>query len=118
MVKSVQRIPHPKKVRFIELYRETHGFISDCARAVGIDRSTYYEWLDKDKDFALAIADAEAETNDEMKQALIQKAADGDMTGIIFWLKSRHPEFKPQPTTLVQVNNYKDEASKELEEYQ
>lgn len=86
----------PKKREFIELYRETHSNITECASAIGISRQTYYDWLEKDKNFALAIANAEAETNDYMKQALIERAGEGDMTAIIFWLKNRHPEFKQQ----------------------
>jgi transposase-like protein len=95
----------PKKKRFVELYRETRGFISDIARAVGITRQRYYQWLDEDKNFALAVMDAEAEINDEMKQELIRQAqADNNTTALIFWLKNKHPEFKPQRETNVQVN--------------
>lgn len=98
------QFPHPKKEKFIELYRETRGFISDICRAVMIDRKTYYNWLDADKDFALAIAEAEAEINDEMKDALIRQAGDGNLGAIIFWLKNKHPEFK-QNVNVYQQNN-------------
>ena len=88
------QITHPKKLRFLEYYRETRGHISDCARAVEIERKTYYNWLDTDPVFAMAIAEAEAELNDEMRDALIKKGADGDLGAIIFYLKNRHPDFK------------------------
>lgn len=103
------QIQHPKKKQFLELYRETKGFISDITRALEIDRSTYYKWLENDEEFAVAVAECEAEINDEMKQLLIHKAqGDGDTTALIFWLKNKHPEFKPgqmNVQTNIQVNN-------------
>jgi len=99
---------HPKKEQFIELYRQTKGFISDICRALNISRATYYKWLDKDEQFALAIADAESEVNDEMKQILIDKAGSGDLGAVIFWLKNKHPEFnhRQQTNVAVQVNTF------------
>lgn len=114
------QILHPKKREFIELYRQTRGHISDCARAIGVTRQTYYDWLESDKGFAIAVAEAEAETNDDMKKALIDKAGDGDMTAIIFWLKNRHPDFKQvrETTVAVQVNNYNDIIKTEKSEFE
>ena len=106
-----------KKQKFIEAYKSTNGNITDSAQIVGIERKTYYNWLEKDKDFALAIMDSEANLNDEIRQVLIQKAAEGDMTAVIFYLKNRHPDFKPQPTTLIQ-NNFGEHAQKELKEFE
>lgn len=102
------QIQHPKKAEFLDLYRQTKGFISDICRAVQIDRSTYYKWLDTDEQFALAIADAESEINDEMKQILIDKAGSGDLGAVIFWLKNKHPEFNQRQLTnvAVQVNTF------------
>ena len=82
-----------------------------------IDRGTYYNWLKDDNNFALQILDSEADLNDEIRQVLISKAAEGDMTAVIFYLKNRHPDFKPQPTTLIQ-NNFGAHAKKELEEFE
>ena len=85
---------NPKKIIFIEAYRQLHGHISDSCRTVEIARQTYYDWLDKDTNFAIAIANEDSELNDEMRQAIIHKAQDGDTTALIFWLKYRHPDFK------------------------
>lgn len=104
MSKKIQQIQQIKKDKFVAFYRESRGHISNCARAVGIDRGTYYNWLEKDDDFARDIAEAEAELNDDMKELLIQNAADNNMTAIIFYLKNRHPEFKQSNNTNVQVN--------------
>lgn len=94
-----------KKQKAIELWRETHGHISNICRTLDIERKTFYAWLKADKAFAQALFDAEAELNDEVRDALIQKIANGDMTGIIFYLKNRHPDFlEKKPNTMVQVN--------------
>lgn len=98
----------PKKLQAVELWRETRGHISDLCSAVGISRQTYYDWMAEDPNFNLAIQNAEAELNDDMRKALIDKAADGSSSDIQFYLKKKHPEFKDVPNTLVQVNNYKD----------
>jgi alpha-D-ribose 1-methylphosphonate 5-triphosphate synthase subunit PhnI len=55
--------------------------------------------LKKDPKFATGIVNAEAELNDEVRDALISKIADGDMTAIIFYLRRKHPEFIYKPTT-------------------
>lgn len=86
-----------EKKKFVEVYRQLHGHITDTCRAIGISRQTYYDNLEKDPRFADSLADANAELNDEMRQALIHKAQDGDTTALIFWLKYRHPDFKQQP---------------------
>ena len=104
MPKSALQTSHPKKERFIELYGEARTHITDLCRAVGIGRKTYYDWLDKDPEFAMRIAEAESEVNDDMKKALIEKGGEGDLGTIIFWLKMRHPEFKMQNNTYIQDN--------------
>jgi hypothetical protein len=106
-----------KKKRFVLLYTKLNGHITNTCAGIGIDRQTYYNWLDhENKDFANAISEAELSLNDEIRDVLINKAASGDMTGVIFYLKNRHPDFKPQPTTLIQ-NNFSQSLQKEKDEF-
>lgn len=114
---KVQQIQQLKKDKFIDAYKRTNGNITDSAAIAEIDRGTYYNWLENDSDFALQIMDSEANLNDDIRQVLIEKAASGDMTAVIFYLKNRHPDFKPQPTTLIQ-NNFGEHAKKELEQFE
>lgn len=104
MTTAINKINAIKKEKFIDAYKKTNGNITDSSSIAGINRGTYYLWLDKDKDFAMKILDSEANLNDEIRQVLIAKAADGDMTAVIFYLKNRHPDFKPQPNVLIQQN--------------
>jgi hypothetical protein len=85
-----------KKAKVIELWKKTMGHVSQSCLGAGITRHTFYDWMKKDKEFATALIDAEGELNDEIRDVLINKASEGDMTAVIFYLKNRHPDFKPQ----------------------
>jgi hypothetical protein len=115
-MKTVKRIEQLKKEKFIDAYQKTNGNITDSASIAEISRGTYYNWLESDNDFAMAILDSEANLNDEIRQVLISKAAEGDMTAVIFYLKNRHPDFKQQPSTAIQVN-FNKILSDEREKY-
>lgn len=104
---TIAQISQLKKNKFIEAYKQTNGNITDSASIAGIDRRTYYNWLKDDENFALSILDSEADLNDEIRQVLINKAAEGDMTAVIFYLKNRHPDFK-QTGPNIQVNILND----------
>ena len=105
------------KLRAVVLWKETRGHISNICRAIGISRQTFYDWLKEDEEFNKAIQEAEWELHDEVRDALIQKIADGSSSDIQYYLNRRHPEFKPQPQVLIQ-NNFGDHAKKELEEFE
>jgi len=92
-----------KKANAIEAWQKTNGHVTNLCKIVGITRKTFYSWMKKDPEFALGIVDAEAELNDEVRDALISKIADGDMTAIIFYLRRRHPDF--QDRSFIQQNN-------------
>jgi len=83
-----------KKKEAIELWAKTFGHISQICKAIGISRTTFYDWMNNDVDFQLELINAEGELNDEIRNVLIEKAAAGDMTAVIFYLKNRHPDFK------------------------
>lgn len=105
------------KKAFVLLYRQLMGHITNTCAGCGISRGTFYNWLAADKDFAVAIAESESELNDEIREALIHEAAIGNIAAIIFYLKNRHPDFKQQPINLIQVNNFKEDITKELDEF-
>lgn len=105
-----------KKAEVIDLWRQTHGHISDLCRSAGISRTTFYNWLKDDKEFALAIVDAEYELNDDMRDALITKAQEGDLGAIIFYLKKRHPDFLDRPNQINIQQNMSLEVIEDEEE--
>lgn len=104
-VKVVDKLDAIKKKDFVSLYSQTMGHITDCCRALNMSRQTYYNWLDSDENFARQIMEAEMDLNDDIRDVLVKKAGEGDMTAVIFYLKNRHPDFKPQPQqNNIQVN--------------
>lgn len=102
--KQIAKIAAEKKLELIDLWGQTRGHISNMCRAVGVTRKTFYTWLREDKDFNEAIQDAEWDLNDDVRDALIQKIADGSSTDIQFYLKRRHPDFKDKPIIAQQFN--------------
>jgi len=94
------------KLKAIELWRETRGHISNICRALDISRTTFYKWMNEDEVFTEALAEAEAELLDDVRDALIQKIADGDMQAITFYLKKRHPDFIDQSNNSIVQNNF------------
>lgn len=94
-IKSLQS-EHPKKGRFLEYYGETRGNITTSAKAAEISRTTYYAWLKDDEQFRAIKETLDEELNDEMREALINLAGEGNLGAIIFYLKRKHPEFREQ----------------------
>lgn len=108
------------KIKAVELWKQTHGHISDICTVLGISRTTFYTWLNSDPEFAQTLQDAEGELNDEIREALIQKCAEGDMTAITFYLRKRHPDFKDikmQPATFIQ-QNFAEHIKQEMKRFE
>ena len=77
---------------------EKNPIISSACAKLGIGRSTYYEWLSKDKVFTKAV-DQSAKygvsfINDMAESKLIQNIQSGSNTAIIFWLKNHNPIYR------------------------
>ncbi len=64
----------------------------------GIGRATYYRWRKEDEAFAdeadEALSAGKKIVNDIAESQLMKAVRDGNMTGIIFWLKNNHPDYK------------------------
>jgi hypothetical protein len=81
----------PKKLRqrvWLEAYKASLFNITEACKEIGIDRSTYYRWLESDRDFSKAAQDAKEEKLDFIEDKLLGKIAEGDTTAIIFALKT------------------------------
>lgn len=71
--------------------------VSIACEKTGIARATYYRWKKDDSVFA-AKADQYLQEgvllmNDMAESQLLSAIRDGDMTAIMFWLRSRHGAF-------------------------
>lgn len=100
IIDGADKLDSPKKRIFVKLYNQLYGHISNSCLGTGIVRQTYYDWLEKDQLFRELIMQSEMNLNDKIRDVLIQKAATGDMTAVIFYLKKRHPDFKELPNNI------------------
>ncbi len=109
------KIQHLKKKSFLSSYYKTTCNISASVIEAQIDRSTYYEWIVADKNFALAVEDIQKQLSDEIEQGLISEARAKNMTATIFFLKNKHPEYKEERQQVnVQVNNNMSEVAQAI----
>ena len=64
----------------------------------GIGRATYYRWRKEDSKFSndadAAIFEGSLLVNDMAESQLFGAIREGNMTGIIFWLKHHHPAYE------------------------
>ena len=78
-----------KKQRFVEEFFNKAGNISELCKAVGIHRSTYYEWMNKDEKFNAKINAEREGLIDFAESKLIKLIDEKNVTAIIFFLKTR-----------------------------
>ncbi len=85
-----------QKLDFLEHLAKSSIVQLACERS-GIGRSTYYDWRKKDKNFAQkadkAIIAGSLLVNDIAESQLLRAIQNGNMTGIIFWLKNHHHSY-------------------------
>lgn len=88
-----------KKRILLEQFKKT-PVIEVACKKLGISRATYYRWCKEDPEFAqeseFAINEGSQVVNDMAESKLISAIKDGNMTGIIFWLKNHHRNYAPK----------------------
>ena len=61
----------------------------DIAKNMGISKSTLYEYRKKSEEFDEALRENKEYADAVIENALYQKAKNGDVTAMIYWLKNR-----------------------------
>lgn len=88
-----------KKKEFIEQLRKTPIIQVTCEK-LGVARATFYRWKKKDPKFADEVEQSLNEgsqlINDMAESQLISAIKEGNLTGIIFWLKNHHKNYSPK----------------------
>ncbi len=91
------------KALLIDQLRKTPIVQLACEKT-SLSRASYYRWHKDDSEFAeaadLALSEGSALVNDMAESQLMAAIRDGNMTGIIFWLKHHHPTY----ATRVQID--------------
>lgn len=78
-----------RKRAVIEALNESFGIVTTACINAGIDRSTFYEWVKNDAEFAKAVDDIEDVTLDFVEGKLLQNVKDNDTQSILFYLKTK-----------------------------
>lgn len=67
-----------------------------CAKA-GVARTTYYRWLNEDKNFHRRVEESKQpgidSINDLAESAIIKKVQEGDISAAKYWLSHNHPNY-------------------------
>lgn len=99
-IKQVQQKATKNKLqKAVKLWTQEMGNISAVCKKMGINRSTFYRWLDRYPSLQKDLLREESELNDELKNVLIEKALKGHTSELLFYLKKKHPEFKDMRLT-------------------
>jgi transposase-like protein len=85
---SIDTLDKHKKI-IVAALEASGGNVSACCRNVGISRSTFYNYVQDDEKFALAVYETKEAEIDMVEDALKQKIQGGDTASIIFYLKTQ-----------------------------
>jgi len=83
-----QQNPTTKKA-MLEALEKSLGVVTTAAKAVGIDRSTHYEWLKTDEAYRDAVTSIGDVALDFAESQLHKQMQTGDTTACIFYLKTK-----------------------------
>lgn len=81
------RIEQLKKAA-VEALHKSRGNVSAACAACGIGRTQFYQWKKDDEEFAHAVDNVREIEIDKVESKLLDKIDDGDITAIIFYLKT------------------------------
>jgi len=114
---SVSKRIKTDKEALVEQLSKTPIVTLACEKT-GVGRATFYRWKKEDAKFSKAADDA-IETgnlliNDLAESQLLSSIRDGNLTGIIFWLKHHHPSYE----TRIELRQAYDRSEEKLSKHQ
>jgi len=99
----------PKQLMFIDIFENNATNISQACKKVGINRATYYDWVDKSDTFKKRIDEAKEGMIDFAESMLFKNMKAGNPTSIIFFLKT-----KGRSRGYVEYNDQTEESKDEV----
>lgn len=78
-----------KQQKFLKAFEESFGVISYACKAAGVARQSYYNWRKKDPEFNAKVEEIEEAAIDVVESKLLSAINNGDLTAIIFYLKTK-----------------------------
>ena len=77
------------KKAWVQAMEKNLGIVTQTAKAVGIHRSTYYEWRKQDPEFAERCDEVQNIALDFVEGKLLKRIQDEDTASILFYLKTK-----------------------------
>jgi hypothetical protein len=77
------------KKKVLEQLEKSLGVVTIACKNAGVDRSQFYVWLQKDKEFADSVAELDNVALDFAESQLHKQIKDGVPSSTIFYLKTR-----------------------------
>ena len=78
-----------KKDAMLQALERSLGIVTTACNAVGINRSTHYDWMRKDPDYKQAVKSIEDRTLDFAESHLHKLIKEGNPAATIFFLKTK-----------------------------
>jgi len=115
------------KIALLAALEKSLGIVSTACKAVGLDRSTFYKYVNEDEEFAAAVADIENVSLDFAESSLLKQIQDYNTAATIFYLKTKGkhrgyverqeisgPGGKPIHTEVIDYKKLSDDALREI----
>ena len=77
------------KREFLEALKRCAGNVSEAMRQVHISRTTHYEWLNTDPEYAAAVDAIKESLIDRAESALQTLISEGNVPAVLFFLKTQ-----------------------------
>ncbi len=77
------------KAKFVEMFKANDFNISKACENMRVSRQTFYDAKEKDAEFAREVDEAREDMIDEVENALLKNAKEGNVTAQIFFLKTQ-----------------------------
>lgn len=78
-----------KKKALLEALTQTLGVVTSACKIVGIDRTMFYEYYNKDPKFAQQVRDIQEVAVDFAESKLYEQIKENNTTATIFYLKTK-----------------------------
>jgi len=88
MKENQNRTEHHKKA-IIEALEKSLGVVTTACKIVGIGRTTFYQWLKDDEEFAKQVKDIDNIALDFVESKLFENIKNGKTSETIFYLKTK-----------------------------
>ena len=92
--KSIEERIIKDKEEFLESFRDCTGIVTIACQRKGIARATFYNWLNSDPEFRKKVEEIKKEQIGVVEDRLLKAILEDNISAIIFYLKSKHPEYK------------------------